>query len=257
MKIINFEQVLDTYKCKKSGKNSLSKYKEWFPLYLNPQIAGIVADLMADGHLQKGRFWRMDYCSKSKEELNRLNIEINEVFGYSGAIRPCTTNRYGETYLLAISCQPIGRIMTLCGVPRGAKVLTKFNIPEWIINDKECFRRFIQRLFDCEGCVDFKTIGIELRMNKELSILNDGIKFFETIKENFSKHFNIKTTNPFLGDKSFRKDGKITQSIRMKIRKQSEILKFAKEIRLDTKEKQEKLKKLTDKLLIKSGNGGI
>lgn len=256
--MITFDEVLETYKCKNAGKRSLLRYQHWFPLELCPRIAGIVADLMTDGHLQKSKnMWRMDYCSASKEELNRFKKEIEELFGFSGYIRPCSTNQFGETYLLGLNCNPLGRVMSLCGVPRGSKVLIKFNIPDWIISDKECFRRFVQRLFDCEGCVDEKTNGIELRMNKELSILNDGIKFFESIKENLKLHFNIKTTNPFLGGKSFRKDGKITQSIRMKIRKQSEIIKFAKEFKFETKIKQEKLEFLRNKINNENGITGI
>jgi hypothetical protein len=254
---INIKDVLKTYKLKGVGIKNLTKYKHWFPIEPCPRVAGIVADLMADGHLQKGRMWRMDYCSASLEELERLNNEIKELFGYSGYTRSCVTNKFGETYLLAINCSQLGRVMSLLGVPRGQKVLTKFNLPKWITNDKECFRKFIQRLFDCEGCVDEKTFGIEVRMNKELSILENGIQFFTTIKDHLNKHFGIITTNPFLGGKSFRKDGKITQAIRLKIRRKAEILKFANEFKFDSKIKQERLELLAYRIKLKSGNGGI
>ena len=52
---INIKDVLKTYKLKGVGIKNLAKYKHWFPIKPCPRVAGIVADLMADGHLQKGR----------------------------------------------------------------------------------------------------------------------------------------------------------------------------------------------------------
>ena len=255
MKYITFKDVLQTYKSKEAGIIALSKYKHWFPLELSPRIAGIVADLMADGHLQHPPMWRMDYISASVEELQRLNKEINSLFGLSFEIRPCTTNLYGKTFMLGINSKPIGRVMSLCGVTHGSKVLTKFDIPSWITEDKECFRQFTKRLFDCEGCVDISSPGIILSMWKEESIVENGKSFFETIKNNLEKHYNIKTTNIFLGGKNNRKDGKFTLGIKLKIRKQSEIVKFLTEIGFDGKEKQEKLRKQVEN--IENGARGI
>lgn len=95
MKKINFNKVLETYKSKEAGIKALSKYKHWVPINLSPRLAGIIADLIGDGHLQHPPMWRMDYTS-SVEELERLNTEIKELFGISFKIRPCTTNKYGN-----------------------------------------------------------------------------------------------------------------------------------------------------------------
>ena len=251
------EDVLETYKLKAAGIKNLAKYKHWFPIEPCPRIAGIVADLMADGHLQGGRMWRMDYCSASLEELERLNKEINELFGYSGYTRPCVTNRYGKTYLLAINCNQLGRVMSLLGVPRGQKVITKFNVPGWVTNDKECFRMFIQRLFDCEGCVDLSGPAITLYMWKEKSLLKDGIDFFQTIKDCLLEHFGIITTNVFTTGRHIRKDGKEILGIKIKVKRQAEIVKFAQEIKFDTKEKQKKLELMVNSINRKSGVTGI
>ncbi len=261
MKYITFNEVLGTYRSKEAGIKALAKYGYWFPVPLTPRVAGIVADLMGDGHLQHPPMWRMDYTSASVDELQRFNQEIKDLFGFSGYVRPCTTNAWGKSYLLAVSCKPLGRVMSLCGVPPGAKVLTPFNIPLWITEDKECFRRFIMRLFDCEGTVD-KDIGLELRMWKEQSLLEKGIHFFENIKSNLLIHFDIKTTNVFLGGKNLRKDGKETREMKLKVRKHSEVIKFAQEIGFEDKVKQERLQSIVSKILSlqkykKDGNGGI
>ena len=55
MKFLTYEKILGTYSSKEVGNLHLQKYAYWFPLGLCPNIAGIVADLMGDGHLQKGR----------------------------------------------------------------------------------------------------------------------------------------------------------------------------------------------------------
>lgn len=255
MRLITYNNVLETYKSRNAGIRALSKYNHWFPLKLCSRVAGIVADLMADGHLQKSSsMWRMDYCSASKEELSRFNNEIKDLFGYSGYIRPCTTNTYGKTSLLAINCNQLGRVMSLCGVPRGSKVLVKFDLPKWIVEDKECFRRFLQRLFDCEGSVDLSGPAITLCIWKEESLVSDGINFFKAIKCNLEKHFNIKTTNVFTTGRNIRKDGKETVGIKIKVKRQAEIVKFAKEIIFETKEKQIKLNKMVNIILKKWAN---
>lgn len=241
MEYITFDDVLKTYKSREAGIKALSKHKHWFPIKLSPRIAGIVADLTGDGHLQHPPMWRMDYTSASREELGRFNNEIKELFDFSGYIRPVTQNAFGKSYLLAINCNPIGRIMSLCGVPRGAKVLVPFDIPQWIAEDKECFRRFIMRLFDCEGTVDQNGGGIELRMSKEVTLLDNGVLFFNRIKEGLLEHFNIATTAVFFGGRNIRKDGRETNVIHLKIKRHSEIIKFYQEINFENKIKQGRL----------------
>jgi len=258
MKYITFEDVLNTYKTREAGIKALSKYHHWFPLLLSPQIAGIVADLMGDGHLQYPK-WRMDYTSASIEELERFNREIQKLFGVSSHIRQVTQNKFGKTYLLGLNCNQLGRVMFCCGVPRGAKVLTSFDFPQWISEDKECFRRFIQRLFDCEGTLDVNSPGIELRMWKENDVLENGLIFFETMKSSLHRHFDIICNNIFVTDSNLRKDGKVTRCLRLKIRRMEEFVKFYREIGFETKAKQDKLLQLIQKIeqRKKSGSAGI
>ena len=255
MKYITYENVLGTYRSRQAGIKALSKHESWFPLKLCPRVAGIVADLMADGHLQHPEMWRMDFCSASLEELERFNQEIGDLFNFSGYVRPCTTNRYGTTYLLAVSCKPLGRVMSLCGVPHGSKVLTKFSIPDWILEDKECFRRFVQRLFDCEGTVDTYSLAVNICMWKESSIIENGKQFFESIKHGLLKHFNIISTNVFLTGRNKRKDGKETIGVNLKIRRMAEVVNFFNKIGFETKKKQETLKRVVD-IIINKNKGG-
>ena len=62
--LLTFEDVLHSYTSYKHGLQSLSFYNHWFPLKSSPRLAGIIADLFGDGHLQGEPRWRIDYTSK-------------------------------------------------------------------------------------------------------------------------------------------------------------------------------------------------
>jgi len=209
--LLNFEDVLDTYKSKEAGIIALSKYIDWFPLKASPNLAGITADLMGDGHLQDSPKLRLDYTSKSLDELNRFNLEIYNVFRIKGTTRKCFTNYY-DTYNLGINCKPIARVLKLIGVPTGSKVLTRFNIPPWILKDKRLFSRFINE-----------------------------IKFY------LDKYFDIKTTEPFTGNTfNIRKDGIKTRPIRLKIKNRDSLLGFRDFIGIEDPAKMSRLKLITE-----------
>lgn len=241
--LVTFKNVLKTYKSEYAGRRALEKYKWWFPLYPSVKLAGIVADLMSDGHLQRQPKLRLDFTSKYKNELKRFGKEIFSIFKVNGRIRPCTTNKFSETYNYGVNCNPLGRVLVLCGVPRGSKIKTRFNIPSWILSEKKFFKRFVQRMFSCEGTVSLeKQPFIELCMYKSVDLLNDGMNFFSEIKDYLYKYFNIKTTNPFTGTRvNIRKDGIKTKAIRLKIKRRKSIVRFAKFIGFDNREKQQKL----------------
>jgi len=177
--LIRFEDVLGMYKSEFHGRLALGKHAEWFPLFRSPSLAGIVADLMGDGHLQGDPKWRCDYASKDKEELHRFGSEIFKNFKVRTKIRSCKTNAWGTSFLCGVNCKPLGRVLYLAGVPVGCKVKRRFLIPEWIMNDKECFRVFSRRLFDCEGCVctDPENSFITLSMWKAERLEDNGVAF--------------------------------------------------------------------------------
>lgn len=72
MILLTKRDVLKTYKSKVAGLKVLEKYDSWFPVYLSPELAGVIGDIMGDGHLQGVSKWRLDYTSKSLDELNRF-----------------------------------------------------------------------------------------------------------------------------------------------------------------------------------------
>lgn len=244
--LLNFEDVLNTYKSKEHGKKALSMYSDWFPITASSRLAGIVADLMGDGHLQDSLKWRLDYTSKSVEELNRFNNEIFYLFGIKGKIRECKTNKY-KTNNLGINNKPLARVLKLIGVPTGAKVLSNFSIPQWILKDKRLFSTFVNRLFSCEGSIDLQNRFIEIKMYKSLDLIEDGINFFKDIKDHLNKYFQIKTTNPFLeGRTNIRKDGIKTKGIRLKIKNEESLENFRRYIGFEDKDKANRLDRILE-----------
>tara|TARA_Y100000310_G_scaffold128273_1_gene127415 strand:+ start:664 stop:1407 length:744 start_codon:yes stop_codon:yes gene_type:complete len=240
--LLKKRDVLDTYKSEYHGKKALSNYQNWFPLQASQALAGIIADLMGDGHLQDSPKLRLDYTSKSITELRRFNHEMFGLFGIKGKIRKCTTNLSNSSNF-GINNKPLARTLKLLGVPTGAKVLKDFKIPSWILRDKQFFARFVNRLFSCEGCVDTQSKCLEIKMYKNVALIQEGMEFFETIKFYLDKHFNIKSTNPFLeGRTNLRKDGIKTKGVRLKIKNKFSLIKFQKYVGIEDPNKKEKLK---------------
>ncbi len=218
--ILIYSDFLKTYKTRGYRINHLERYKNLFPIVSSPQLAGIVADLMGDGHLQGNPIWRGDYTSKSLKELKRFGHEIHSLFHTSCKIRKCNSNTYGLTYNTGINCAPIARILMLIGVPIGQKVLKSFRIPDWIKKDKECFRRFCQRLFTCEGGILNETgrkPRIRLEMWKSEKLIKDGVEFMNEVAQGLKRYFKIESSVIIQNKTNIRKDGIITRPIRLSI----------------------------------------
>ena len=146
---------------------------------------------------------------------------------------------------LGVNNKPLSRTLKQVGVPVGNKVLSSFSIPYWILTNKLFFSYFINRLISCEGNVDLFSKCIELRMHKSLDKIDDGMKFFEDIKNHLELYFNVKSTRPFLtGDTNTRKDGIKTKGIRIKIKRKESLVRFKKYINIENKEKRERLRKI-------------
>ena len=232
------------YKSEIYFKNMLNKYDYLFPIKGSTKLAGIVADLIGDGHLQVHPKWRIDYTSKSKKELLRFEKEAFKLFKIKGKIRPCKSNRFGKSYNYGINCKPLSIILFLSGVPSGAKVLKKFKVPDWILENKLFFKEFILRLFCCEGGIDYsKNPFIEIKMSKAESLSKDGINFFNILKKYSYSHFGILSNNIFITNSSYkRKDGIKVIEIHFRIKRKKEVYKFIKKIGYpNDKEKREKL----------------
>ncbi len=245
--IITYSRILRMYKSKYAGIKALEYVKSLMPLYPSERLAGIVGDMFSDGHLQGHNKWRLDFTSCSIDELKRFEKEFYLQFGVIGKIRLCVTNKFGTTYNYGINNKPISRILFLCGVPAGNKVLQQTKIPNWVLSNKLYFTRFIQRVMDCEGCVDVVNKYIELNMSKSEDLMDNGYEFFNSIKKYLLKYYGIKTTNPFtISHFNLRKDGIKTKQIKIKIKNKESLNTFYKSIGFEGIKKHQKLISILD-----------
>lgn len=240
--LVTYSKLLKMYKSREAGIESLKSIKHLLPLYPSKRLAGIVGDMFGDGHLQGPKLWRLDFTSASLKELKRFEKEFYLEFGVKGKVRKCTTNIFGSTYNYGINNKRIARLLFLCGVPYGNKVFQQLEIPNWILSNKLYFKRFVQRLFDCEGTVDVDNKYVEICMSKNDDIINNGYEFFDQIRYRLLKYYGIVTTNVFtVSTPNRRKDDLITRQMKFKIKRQDSVLKFSRSIGFETRRKQQKL----------------
>ncbi|MBU4072417.1 MAG: hypothetical protein KJ773_09615, partial [Candidatus Thermoplasmatota archaeon] len=207
MKLLDFKDVLKTYKSEKHGKEILEKYRKWFPLYASKELSGLVADLMCDGHLQGYPKLRFDYISKYPKELMRFEKILYNLFGIKGKIRHVDGNEFGTSFIYGVNCKPLARLLLTVGVPHGAKVLKEFRIPKWILEDKEYFREFVRRAYLCEGSFYKKDFFIGLQFYKADYLKDNGFEFVGDIRNNMIKHFGIRCSRVYTYKaKCIRKD---------------------------------------------------
>ena len=250
--LVEKEQFLSTYKNETLGLRTFNKYRSWFPVRSSAALAGIVADITSDGHLQYTSP-RCDYISGDLNELKRFSRELYDLFGYKGYVDESKTNPYSRSYWYRVNCQAIGRVLSLCGTPSGCKVKKKFDVPEWIKNgEPEIRRTYLRRIFSCEGHVRLqkRRIIIGVKYGKIASMQSDLNNFLMSLK-NMLLLDDIKATNPYISDKYVRKDGLATHCMAFEIHGTKDnmhrVVNFKKYINFDFP-KCERLKKCMDAL---------
>ncbi|MFH0837331.1 MAG: hypothetical protein V1870_04335 [Candidatus Aenigmatarchaeota archaeon] len=237
------EDYLSTFKNYKLGLFSFNKYNKNFPILPSTTLSGIVADVTGDGYLGRGI---IQYISKNKTEAIRFRNEINKIFPINGIIRRSPSNKV--VWECLIGNNALVKVLKASGVPFGEKVLTKFDVPAWIVDGrKEYKKRYIQRLLDCEGTIVLQKsnrIRIKIKMHKSEELMEGHYHFLNQIR-NMLSDFSIKTTNPSTAGFTKRKDGIITKGLEFEFygtrKNLSSILNFRKHINFESEEKRVKL----------------
>lgn len=247
MILVEFEDVRQMYKDLARESHSLYKYERFFPIVASAALAGVVADLMGDGHLQYGRHWRFDFTSKYTNELRRFELVLFKLFNIKGKIRQCYGNNFSTSYNYGVNNTILARALFLCGVPAGAKVSTKFRVPKWILNDEKFFRVFVRRLYACEGYVwGGSSLGIGIEMWKKIHLKKSGTAFLDDLRNGLWKFYKIKATRVFTRKCiSENKDGD-TMPLKFYIKRKDSIRKFYERVGFDHAEKQYKLGKVIE-----------
>ncbi|MFW6233277.1 MAG: LAGLIDADG family homing endonuclease, partial [Nanoarchaeota archaeon] len=107
-----------------------------------------------------------------------------------------------------------------------------------------CFRVFCRRFFTCEGGImhekNRRIPQIRISLWKHDKLINNSLNFMKDLGYFMKKYFNIDSTIKIQKNKSKRKDGVFTQSIKMYILNKS-VIRFYNQIGFES-EKQKSLK---------------
>lgn len=246
MDIVTKSDYISTYKSKQHGVKFANKYEEWFPVKESCQLAGIVGDLTTDGHVQGYDKLRFDFTAGSKDKLLRFEERLKELFSIEGKVRENRTNPYSTSFNYGVNSKPLTRILIECGVPTGNKVKTKFNVPEWIQQDKEYFTAYIERAFTNDGSAFSGNPRITFELRKEKSKKENLRKYMETINQLMEKYYDISGSVFERKRKNQRKDGDQTIGIGLNIRRRDAIKKFHQNFNITDQQMSEHIRKIAE-----------
>ncbi|MBL7051326.1 hypothetical protein ISS04_04185 [Candidatus Woesearchaeota archaeon] len=213
--ILNFEDILNTYKTKIPKKKYISLIsRRWLPLKQNSNLtqesAYFLSKIMGDGNLDKSFTCRFIGDFKDLRSLKKLIIQNYSIKSKSMTIR--SKKARGHSHMLQVNDSLFGRFLYSLGAPKGNKTKIKFLVPNWIICSKNNKKYFLQGLFDDE----LSTIKIKrkkfiqeatFRMAKIEKYQKNLREFLSQIKK-FTEDFNVncsKIDKPHF--ESIQKDG--------------------------------------------------
>ncbi len=217
--VISENDFRNLYKLQKFADMSIKRYHIEFPIEPNANLAKIVAFLTFDGHLTPTNKMFI-FSAGSADKLSEIRQVTEEEFNVTGQLRRVITNNLGTSYEYRVCCQPIGRILELLGVPKGAKVFQKFDVPIWIKSNKNFSYEYLKTAFECEGSIWKESTGrvqIAFKINKIEHLMKDCEQLLKTMKSMLSRE-GIETTNIWSVSGTKRKDGYKTRCIQFRIK---------------------------------------
>lgn len=196
---------------------------------LDKDLARIIAFLTADGHLYKS-LKGFRFYSNNKTVLKELEEIIFKKFGLIGTYSEGTG--YGKCFRYQVFNKKVSLFLKEGGAPVGDKMITSFDVPNWIKNNKEFSKEYLKTLFYCEGSKSKhskNTETIRINFNKSERLLKDGLTFINSLKK-LLERYDIETSGIWVTKGNIRKkDKEITKQITFQIKSNSNN-KFIKEI---------------------------
>ena len=186
---------------------------------IDKDLARIASYLTFDGYLYKDLSGMM-YSSKNLNDLKAFEKIINKKFGLKGIYHLNSAGIKKTTHKIYVFNKKVSEKLFELGIPKGDKVIQKFNVPEWVSSSREFSREYLRIAYLCEGCnkeESGRTPRIQINIAKSEDILGSGLEFMNTLKT-MLKNFDINTTKCYISGNRLRKtDDKISKDIRFRI----------------------------------------
>ena len=187
---------------------------------LDKDLVAIVSYVTFDGHLYKN-FKGFYYSSKNINDLKIFKKIVKRKFGLPARYHLFNSGSRNQTHMIYFFNKQVCEFLFKSGAPKGDKAIQIFDVPEWIVKSREFSREYLKIAYLCEGSIkekDRKNPRISFTQSKQTEILNSGLKFMNTIKSMLAD-FDINTTDSCISGMRIRKrDGKMTQDIRFRIK---------------------------------------
>lgn len=248
---INANDIRRSYKSKKYAEECIDYFSELLPITQSSDLAGIVANLLTDGHIAAKPIYKskkydyIGFFSDDITDLKSFNDTLERIFNIRGKIRKWGKRYNSSSTGCIIPNARLASVLEHCGVPVGDKVITEYCIPEWIrFGSIPIKRTFLRRSFTCEGSINYDSScrrwEIRYAMHKEKTLLPSAIEYLEQLRD-MLKHFGIETSKPYIASDYCRsKDKKNILGLAIKIIRKDSIKNFHK-IGFDLAKKSKRL----------------
>ncbi|MEW6036537.1 MAG: LAGLIDADG family homing endonuclease [Candidatus Micrarchaeota archaeon] len=193
--LLTCEQLLADYKV---GKKHLNEVRHWFPIRPTPELAGLAAALISDGHIDWNNYdgnprpKKLILYSNDPQECEWFLGTVWRLFCVRGeVVKYCSNSGYSanSSYKAVVYCAVLARILILLGVPAGDKTTSPFAVPKWVLGgSREIKKEFLRVLFNFDGSLSMRTrretaIEMNYSMNKHEAIVSNGQQFLLQVKE--------------------------------------------------------------------------
>jgi len=205
--LVTERQFRATYKLQKFADRAISSGRVKFPVYPKPDLAKIASYLTFDGHLTtKGNVFL--FTAGKRNQLSNFSNLVRKELCCEGRTKKVQTNLFGTSYEYRVFNKPVCRVLNIIGVPDGNKIITPFEVPDWIVNNEECSKAYLQAAFDCEGSVwkECHRLKVRFKIHKAALFEDNALHFINQLRSMLSV-LEVETTQPWSVAGNTRKDG--------------------------------------------------
>ena len=174
---------LDNFKEWRNKMKKLGKIRSTYPSFKkNGDLAELIGVILGDGHIEsfpRSESITISCNTKNKGFIKRYKNLMQRFFekkpyeGIVGLNKGCTRIRIYQKNISKRLCIPIGNRKDI-----------NFKTPRWILENKECLKRYLRGLYEAEGsfCVHKPTYTYKFLFgNTNKSLLNNVYQALKTL----------------------------------------------------------------------------